>query len=285
VLTVAVKELLKRNKFFVAAVRAARGSMRSNEEIVEEIPIFAPNSAGSMNARAALALQAAQQTFPFLVDLVTATKGSPAQPRPIATVFPESAQAADTIELGALFDRYGSDKSSFHDYHQLYAPMLACRRQEPFRLLEIGIGSNNANVVSNMGVTGKPGASLRAFRDFLPYGEIFGADIDRQILFQETRINTAFVDQTRPETFWDLTHSFGVDFDLIIDDGLHSPNANIATMLFAFRALKSGGTFVVEDIAEKSIPVWQSIQAILPASYASTLIDAKNGLLFMVTRP
>jgi hypothetical protein len=175
--------------------------------------------------------------------------------------------------------------ASFHDYHQLYAPMLASRRQEPFRLLEIGIGSNNANVVSNMGVTGKPGASLRAFRDFLPYGEIFGADIDRQILFQETRINTAFVDQTRPETFWDLTHSFGIDFDLIIDDGLHSPNANIATMLFAFRALKSGGTFVVEDIAEKSIPVWQSIQAILPASYASTLINAKNGLLFMVTRP
>ena len=69
-------------------------------------------------------------------------------------------------------------------------------REEISNLLEIGLGSNNTDLVSSMGKEGKPGASLRAFRDFCINAEVIGADIDKRILFKEDRIKTFYVDQT-----------------------------------------------------------------------------------------
>ena len=135
-----------------------------------------------------------------------------------------------------------------------------------------------------MGINGRPGASLRAFRDFLPRGQICGADIDRRILFSEERIETYFVDQTCQTSFDDLWLALGPrQFDLVIDDGLHSPNANVATMLFSLRCLKKGGTLIIEDISSDAIPVWQTISALLPSDSTPTIIRAKNGILFKMT--
>ena len=53
------------------------------------------------------------------------------------------------------------------------------------KIFEIGLGTNNIDIVSTMGKKGHPGASLRAFRDFCPNAEIYGADFDSRILFQE----------------------------------------------------------------------------------------------------
>jgi SAM-dependent methyltransferase len=207
-------------------------------------------------------------------------------PIPIEALFPlESAEGA-THKFADLFNQYGSDKSSHHNYHLLYGPLLSPKRNETLRLLEIGLGTNNTDVVSHMGAHGKPGASLRAFRDFLPNASVFGADIDRSVLFTEERIRTFYVDQTQRESFHQLAGALGpAPLDLVIDDGLHSPNANIATMIFALEALKPSGTFIVEDIAAVSIPVWQTIAALLPVDYHPTLIQASNGLLFMAKKP
>src|SRR5262249_45143750 len=171
---------------------------------------FWPNSVGgSLRTRRALALQGAQQIFPLLSSLVSATTTRATSPIPIVDIFPDPAQDGAAAELADLFNQYGSDKSSSHDYHLLYAPILAPRRHEPLRLLEIGLGTNNRDVVSTMGINGKPGASLRAFRDFLPRARIFGADIDRRILFSEDRIETYFVDQTLQTSFDDLALALG----------------------------------------------------------------------------
>jgi len=104
-------------------------------------------------------------------------------------------------KLGQLFDYYGSNKNSHHFYTPYYADLLAqtCRN-ENVCVLEIGLGSNNTDTPSNMEKAGKPGASLRAFRDFCPEAQIFGADIDRRILFEEERIRTTWVDQLDPDT-------------------------------------------------------------------------------------
>ena len=40
----------------------------------------------------------------------------------------------------------------------------------------------------------QPGGCLRAFRDYLPNSQIFGADYDREVLLEEPRIRTTFVD-------------------------------------------------------------------------------------------
>jgi hypothetical protein len=284
---IALRELLKRCRLLVNAVHLARDGFRTNYEIVNELAAFvSPDSSGSLQARGGLALQSAQQTFPLICSLIEAISQSLIAPRPIETLFPAQADSSGAGELAALFNQYGSDKSSVHNYHLLYAPLLGPRRNDPLRLLEIGVGTNYPDVVSTMGASGKPGASLRAFRDFCSNAQVFGADIDRRVLFEEDRIHTYYVDQTRLSSFHELsTNLLDGLFDLVIDDGLHAPNANIATMLFALTILKPSAFFVVEDIPPSSIPVWQVIAALLPESYRPKIIQAKIALMFMVQKP
>lgn len=98
-------------------------------------------------------------------------------PQPIQTLFPTQASSNGAAELAALFNQYGSDNSAQHDYHLVYAPLLGSRRSDPLRLFEIGLGTNNSDVVSTMGPSGKPGASLRAFRDFCQNAQVLGATL------------------------------------------------------------------------------------------------------------
>ena len=102
-------------------------------------------------------------------------------------------------KLESIFNKYGSDKANYHNYHYLYAWILK-NPSEIKSLFEIGLGTKNSNVVSNMGKNGKPGASLKAFKEFLPNASIIGADVDSKILLEEERIKTFFVDQTNPIT-------------------------------------------------------------------------------------
>ena len=154
------------------------------------------------------------------------------------------------------------------------------------RVLEIGLGTNNPDVVSTMGESGIPGASLRAFRDFLPNAQVFGADIDEPILFKEDRIETYYVDQTQPDSFNDLLLNLGTEgFDLVIDDGLHAPNANIATLAFALHILKPNGWLVIEDIKTESLPIWETVSALLPVDSHPTLIKARRTHLFVAQKP
>jgi hypothetical protein len=291
--TTALRELLNRSSLLVKGVRSARrflqGSIvgvRSNYEIATALAAFSPNSPGSIEAITDLALQSAQQTFPLICSLVKAVSPSLITPEPIESLFTPEASRNGSAELAALFNQYGSDKSSVHDYHLLYAALLGPRRSDPLRLLEIGLGTNNPNVVSTMGPSGRPGASLRAFRDFFPNAQVFGADIDRRILFDEDRIRTYYIDQTRSSSFDELYSNLADRmFDLVIDDGLHSPNANIATMLFALKILGPSGFFIVEDISSSSIPIWQVVAALLPENYNPKVIQAKGGLLFVIQKP
>ena len=151
-------------------------------------------------------------------------------------------------------------------------------------VLEIGLGTNNPSIVSTMGRAGRPGASLRAFRDFFPSAQIFGADVDRGILFVEDRIDTCYVDQTDQASFAALSDLTGGDLDLIIDDGLHAPNANLAVLLYALDHLSVGGWVVIEDIAADAVPLWQVVGALMPSAYACELLQARGGIIFAARR-
>jgi hypothetical protein len=253
-------------------------------QILESLPIFAPNSAGAANERALLTIQAANQTFPLMLELLARTGTKIEDPTPIAKFADTSEKQAAALRLKELFDQYGSDKGDTnHRYHLLYGALLASTNASA--LLEIGLGTNNVNVVSNMGSRGKPGASLRAFRDYLPGAQIYGADVDRGILFNEERISTFFVDQTDLDSFSTLSAAVPAEFDLIIDDGLHSPNANLATLVFGLNRLKVNGYFLVEDIGPDALPIWQLVSAaLLPSGYESDVIVTENKLLFLVRR-
>ena len=85
------------------------------------------------------------------------------------------------------------------------------------------------------------------------------------------------------DSFDELCDSLGdINFDLVIDDGLHLPSANIATMLFALRILRPSGFFVAEDIHPNSLAIWQVVAAVLPESYRPTIVQARNDLMFVM---
>lgn len=252
------------------------------QQLIDALPTFRVSSAGSPQALADLTLQAAAQSVPLLAQLSEALGHPPLRPVPVESfVFNEASQKAASA-LKQLFDQHGSDKANAHNYHHLYGAILH-NPEAVSAIFEVGLGTNNEDVVSNMGVHGKPGASLRAFRDYLPNAQIIGADVDRRVLFEEERIRTFFIDQTDQTVIDALAASIDLSFDLIIDDGLHSPNANLAMLTFALKKLRPGGVFVVEDVHPAHFPVWQVVSALLPPlGFKSFFATASGGCLFVI---
>jgi hypothetical protein len=252
--------------------------------ITHSFPAFTPCSAGDYAELAKLTVSSINLSFPILAEL--AKENSARLPHRIPlTQFPEGSKEKDAAQkLSALFDLHGSDKGSELGYSSLYGPLLF-RAQAVRSILEIGMGTTHTDTISHMSSDKKTGGSLRAFRDFCPEAEIFGADIDRRILFQETRIQTFFVDQTNPETFRQLAVQIPKSINLIIDDGLHSPEANLQTLRFALPRLAPGGWAVIEDIGAAAVPIWSLVTALLPSSLWNVLlVKSPRAFLFAVQR-
>ena len=114
-----------------------------------------------------------------------------------------------------------------------------------------------------MGITGKPGASLRAFKEFCPNANIYGGDVDKGILFNEERIKTFFVDQTCKKSLNEFKNQLPGEIDLFIDDGLHSPHANLNTLAIAIKLIKKGGWILIEDIGKDKLQLWKTIKFLM----------------------
>tara|TARA_B100001057_G_scaffold501030_1_gene619842 strand:- start:4401 stop:5108 length:708 start_codon:yes stop_codon:yes gene_type:complete len=158
-------------------------------------------------------------------------------------------------DLKKLMDFYGSDKGGKNDHHnfaQYYSEIFYNKKDKIKNFLEIGLGTNNLEVPSNMGIEGKPLASLRAWRDFFLNAEIYGADIDKKILKNEERIKTYYVDQTDSNSIKVMFNNIGVKkFDIILEDGLHEYNANICFFENSIEFLADDGFYIIEDIYYK----------------------------------
>jgi hypothetical protein len=169
-------------------------------------------------------------------------------------------QSNDRNLVSELCDRYGSDKGEVrssghpyawpsHTYADFYSRLFSHCRHDVTKVFECGLGTNNPDLPSSMGVEGKPGASLRVWREFFPNAIIYGADIDRDVLFEEDRIKTFYIDQLDPnsvEAFW---KNVGVDdFDLIVDDGLHTFDAGSCLFKNSAKYLSDNGVYVIEDV-------------------------------------
>ena len=158
-------------------------------------------------------------------------------------------------DLKKLMDFYGSDKggkNNHHNFAQYYSFLFHNQKNHIQNFLEIGLGTNNLDVPSNMGTDGVPLASLRAWRDYFKNANIFGGDIDKKILKDEERIKTFYVDQTDPNSIKQMFEKINVDkFDVILEDGLHEYNANICFFENAIQYLSENGTYIIEDVYYK----------------------------------
>ena len=70
----------------------------------------------------------------------------------------------------------------------LYYELFKDLKDKHLRIFELGIGTCNLNIPFNSGSIFRPGGSLFAWQDFFVNADIFGADIDGDVLFNTERI-------------------------------------------------------------------------------------------------
>lgn len=161
-------------------------------------------------------------------------------------------------ELCSLFELHGADKciKYRHSYSAHYDSILKDIKSECRNVLEIGIGTTNLmQRYLPAGMRYRPGASLRAWRDYFPNAMVYGADINTSVLFEEERIQCFYTNQSSEE---DLNYTVSnirnqsknpnLRFDLILDDGSHELDHMILTMQVLGKYLTKNGIYIVEDI-------------------------------------
>ena len=168
----------------------------------------------------------------------------------------------DGEEFSRLVSAFDTSKLHTLGYQYVYGPLLLGRMNEDIRLLEIGIGTTNQALPSAMADEYIPGTSLRAWRALFPRGEIYGADIDERILFSEERIKCFWVDQRNRTSLLTLRSSVG-EVDVIVDDGLHIPEAAINSMRVLLPAIRPGGAYVLEDALGRFDSCWRKAELAL----------------------
>lgn len=153
--------------------------------------------------------------------------------------------------LHDIIEHYGSDKN-LSRYTPVYEVLFHSIRMVPIRLLEIGIGTLLPDIPSTFIGNPrhypdyKPGGSLRAWRDFFPKATVYGGDIADDCMFSEERITTLKFDSTSSE---ECDRALGgLTFNVIVDDGLHTKEAQVATLKNLWPRLETGGIYVIEDI-------------------------------------
>lgn len=142
------------------------------------------------------------------------------------------------------FKKYGSNKGGEwkaknniirHFYADLYEEILF--NKDIKNLLEIGIGLE------------VPGSSLKSWKELYPDANIYGADINRSVLFEEDRIKTFYTNQLSKTDLIELKKKLNdIKFEVIIDDGLHTYEANINTFESLYDLLEKDGLYFIEDI-------------------------------------
>jgi hypothetical protein len=143
--------------------------------------------------------------------------------------------------LGNLFNKYGCDKTKKHKYDRIYEPILTKYKDKEINILEIGVFN---------------GHSTEAFHEFFPKAKLFGIDIFERTraedlpCYQKDRTHYLKASSIEPSVHQKFIEKFGtsVKFDIIIDDGLHTPMANMLTFRYLSKLLKDDGHFFIEDV-------------------------------------
>ena len=120
--------------------------------------------------------------------------------------------------LDTLFNKHGCDKSSKHNYHRVYEKEFSHYRDKEINILEIGIFK---------------GDSIKAWLEYFPNAHIYGIDIFTRIIPEDIEVlSDERVHWIRGDSLSKSIVDFvqdawhGIKFDIIIDDGKHTPEAN-----------------------------------------------------------
>lgn len=144
------------------------------------------------------------------------------------------------MNLVQCFDKHGCDKGTKrHRYDRVYEPHLEPMKDQEINILEVGVFK---------------GSSTAAWCDFLPKATIYGIDIFVRVAPEKIpALNHPRVKWCKCDSIEGPNDEFGsmvgdITFDVIIDDGLHTHDAQRKTFENFFPYLKEGGSYFIEDV-------------------------------------
>jgi demethylmacrocin O-methyltransferase len=142
--------------------------------------------------------------------------------------------------LSDLAAAYDSDKwGCLHWFTPHYEHHFATLREQPVRVLEIGIGG--------YGDPKSGGGSLRMWQRYFPRGLVYGLDIAAKPGLGTPRIRTLQGDQSDPAYLARLAEEYG-PFDIVIDDGSHRNEHVLTSFQALFPHVRPRGFYVIEDL-------------------------------------
>jgi hypothetical protein len=162
--------------------------------------------------------------------------------------------------LGEILKNNGSDKSTKHNYSELYSMILDRYIEKEINIFELGIGSNDTTIPWNMTSEGKPGASLLSWLEYFPKSNVYAADIDPKALINTDRINSFECNQLDAlsiKNLWSNEKLKNLEFDIMILDGVHTYEGNMFFLNHSIHKLKRGGICIIEDIHEHHINTYR----------------------------
>jgi len=153
---------------------------------------------------------------------------TPSSPVPSPYPFP----VAPDNPLADLGARYQPTKR-LHNYLPYYWMHFRDIRDHVTRVLEIGVQTDR---------------SIRMWEEFFPNATIFGLDIDPACeRFSGDRRRVLVGDQGDPACLQRAVDAAGGAFDIVIDDGSHRVEHQLASFEFLFPRLSDHGIYVMED--------------------------------------
>ena len=139
------------------------------------------------------------------------------------------------MTLGDLFNKYGTDKTKKHQYDTIYEKYFEPIKNDQLNILEIGVDK---------------GLSTLAFHEYFPHANLYGIDLFKRVPMEKIE---PYVLERCKFVKGDSTFAFGssltnLKFDIIIDDGLHTPIGNAKTFRNFKPLLADDGQYFIEDI-------------------------------------
>lgn len=125
-----------------------------------------------------------------------------------------------------------------HDYLRWYDLHFAPLRQSAKNVLEIGLQTEN---------------SIKMWEEYFPNATVHGIDISEHCKkFEDGRRRVHIGDQLDQAFLASVVEEAGGSFDIIIDDGLHAPEATMVSFACLFPSLSRGGVYAVEDVINQA---------------------------------
>ncbi len=154
--------------------------------------------------------------------------------------------------LDEIGRKHRTDKSSGqHGYLGFYEAHFAAQRDEPIRLLEIGVFN---------------GASLKTWEEYFPRARIVGVDINPSCKqFESERVAIEVGDQSNIEDITRVAVKYG-PFDVVIEDGSHLWEHQITSLRTLFPFVKENGYYAVEDLQTNFGPMQEKYRGIASVS-------------------